>query len=94
VAINVTPNVRKQLTPMVYTDAWPPSFGCWARHTPKERVAAKEIEADLDNAEAAWRWAIEHGREEWLGRALGVLLFARLARAGSDDDALGARVPR
>jgi predicted ATPase/DNA-binding SARP family transcriptional activator len=38
--------------------------------------ALAEIEAELDNARAAWTWAVERGQVEWLDRALeGLCLF-------------------
>ena len=36
----------------------------------KQREALSEIEADMDNVRAAWVWAVDHGREEALGRVL------------------------
>jgi len=43
-----------------------------------------EIEVDLENVRAAWRWAVEHDRHDLLQGALGVLLEFRAVR-GRDD---------
>ena len=42
----------------------------------RQLEALAEIEADLDNARAAWEWAVEREQAEWLDDALeGLCLF-------------------
>ena len=43
-----------------------------------------EIEVDLENVEAAWRWAVAHDRHDLLQDALGVLLEFRSVRGRRD----------
>jgi tetratricopeptide (TPR) repeat protein len=54
------------------------ALGEWATDLKglRQLEALQEIDADVDNARAAWNWAIEQGQVEWLDRALeGLCLF-------------------
>jgi predicted ATPase len=54
------------------------ALGRWAADLkgPRQLAALREIEADVDNARAAWDWAVEQGQVAWLDRALeGLCLF-------------------
>jgi predicted ATPase/DNA-binding SARP family transcriptional activator len=43
---------------------------------PRQQAALAEMEADVENARAAWEWAVEHEEVEWLGQAMeGLGLF-------------------
>jgi len=43
---------------------------------PRQLEALSELEADLDNARAAWDWAVERAEIDWLDRALeGLCMF-------------------
>lgn len=48
------------------------ALAAWVRDSkgPRQLDALREIEADLDNARAAWDWAIERRRVEWLDQAV------------------------
>jgi tetratricopeptide (TPR) repeat protein len=37
---------------------------------PRQQEALAEVEAEIDNVRAAWTWAVERGRVEWLGQAM------------------------
>jgi tetratricopeptide (TPR) repeat protein len=57
-----------------YADA----LGAWGVELkgPRQLEALAELEADLDNARAAWVWAAERGQAIWLDHALdGLCLF-------------------
>jgi predicted ATPase/DNA-binding SARP family transcriptional activator len=47
------------------------ALDCRARlEGPTQAAVRQELEAELDNLRAAFRWAVEHRRLEWLARAL------------------------
>jgi tetratricopeptide (TPR) repeat protein len=52
-----------------------------AYRSPKAKRVFAGIEEDIENVEAAWRWAAEHGREDWLHEAVATLNWFYFSRS-------------